>query len=165
MITRPRTILAALLLAGVALGPRCAGTSYPKAMTESAADSAPHPDPLPAGEREKTAPHPEAMTASAADSAPHPDPLPGGERGKSLVSDPIPGGDSEKSFVSSVRPVLSTRCAPCHEPGGKMYARLPFDDPKTVAANATAMLRRLKGDDRAALERWVAGLAAATPAI
>jgi hypothetical protein len=44
-----------------------------------------------------------------------------------------------------------------------MYARLPFDDPKVVAANATAMLRRLKGDDRAALERWVAGLAAATP--
>jgi hypothetical protein len=45
-----------------------------------------------------------------------------------------------------------------------MYARLPFDDPKTVAENSTAMLRRLKGDDRAALERWVAGLAAATPA-
>jgi hypothetical protein len=44
-----------------------------------------------------------------------------------------------------------------------MYARLPFDDPKVVSANATAMLRRLKGDDRAALERWVAGLAAATP--
>jgi hypothetical protein len=132
LITRPRTVLAALLLAGVALGPRCAGTSYPKAMTESAAETAPHPDPLPAGEREKAA--------------------------------PPPAGETEKSFVASVRPVLSTRCAPCHEPGGKMYARLPFDDPKTVAENATAMLRRLKGDDRAALERWVAGLAAATPA-
>jgi hypothetical protein len=114
-------VLAALLLAGIVLGPRCAGSSYPKAMTESAADTAPHPDPLPGGER-------------------------------------------EKSFLSAVRPVLSTRCAPCHEPGGRMYARLPFDDPKTVAENSTAMLRRLKGDDRAALERWVAGLAAATPA-
>ena len=120
-MTRPRTILAALLLAGVALGPRCAGTS--------------HPGPLPNGERENVAPRPEPLPAS---------------------------GETEK-FHSSVRPVLSTRCAPCHEPGGKMYARLPFDDPKVVSANATAMLRRLKGDDRAALERWVAGLAAATP--
>jgi hypothetical protein len=129
-------VLAALLLAGIVLGPRCAGTSYPKAMTESAADTAPQPDPLPGGEKGKIAPQP----------------------------DPLPGGEREKSFLSTVRPVLSTRCAPCHEPGGKMYARLPFDDPKTVAENSTAMLRRLKGDDRAALERWVAGLAAATPA-
>ena len=120
-MTRPRTILAALLLAGVALGPRCAGT--------------PHPGPLPNGERESAALHPDPLSAS-------------GERQK---------------FQSSVRPVLSTRCAPCHEPGGKMYARLPFDDPKVVSANATAMLRRLKGDDRAAFERWAAGLAAATP--
>lgn len=147
MITRPRTVLAALLLAGVALGPRCAGTNYPKAMTESAAHTAPHPD---------------AMAASSADAAPHPEPLPANGEGEKAA--PPPAGEREKSFVASVRPVLSTRCAPCHEPGGKMYARLPFDDPKTVAENATAMLRRLKGDDRSALERWVAGLAAATPA-
>lgn len=81
------------------------------------------------------------------------------------TSTPLPatGEEGQDPFQSSVRPVLSTRCAPCHEPGGKMYARLPFDDPKVVSANATAMLRRLKGDDRAALERWVAGLAAANP--
>lgn len=121
MTTRPRTVLATLLLAGVALGPRCAGT--------------PHPDTLPNGESESVAPPP----------------------------DPLPASGETEKFQSSVRPVLSTRCAPCHEPGGKMYARLPFDDPKVVSANATAMLRRLKGDDRAALERWVAGLAAATP--
>ncbi|HZI65912.1 MAG TPA: hypothetical protein VFF17_05035 [Thermoanaerobaculia bacterium] len=114
MTTRPRTVLAALLLAGVALGPRCAGIG----------PVAPHPDPLPKGEREK----------------------------------------ADDAFGSAVRPVLSTRCAPCHEPGGKMHARLPFDDAKTVSTNSTAILRRLKGEDRAALERWVAGLAAATTA-
>lgn len=75
--------------------------------------------------------------------------------------DPSAKGDP---FRASIRPILLARCAPCHEPGGKMYARLPFDDPKVVAENSTAMMRRLKGDDRAALERWVAGLAAATPA-
>lgn len=125
MTTRPSTILAALLLAGVALGPRCAAT--PRTA-----------HPLPAGGESKS-------------DAPRADPLPEAERQE---ADP---------FQSSVRPVLSARCAPCHEPGGKMYARLPFDDAKVVSANATAMLRRLKGDDRVALERWVAGLAAATP--
>ena len=156
MITRPRTILAALLLAGVAIGPRCAGTSYPKTMTESAAQTAPHPDP---------------MAASASNAAPHPGPLPNEETEKMEMeathSGPLPTPDPSAKgdpFRSSVRPVLLARCAPCHEPGGKMYARLPFDDPKVVAENSTAMLRRLKGDERAALERWVAGLAAATPA-
>lgn len=89
--------------------------------------------------------------ASGEVSTPHPDPLPA-------------HGEREKTFRSAVRPILSTRCAPCHEPGGKMYARLPFDDAQTVSTNSTAILRRLKGDDRAALERWIEGLAATTPA-
>ena len=128
MITRPRTILAALLLAGVALGPRCATTSRTHPAASEPSTLAPSALPAPA------APAPLVQASSS--------------------SDP---------FRSSVRPVLSTRCAPCHEPGGKMYARLPFDDAQVVSTNSPAILRRLKGDDRAALERWVAGLAAATP--
>jgi mono/diheme cytochrome c family protein len=64
----------------------------------------------------------------------------------------------EDLFASSVRPILSTRCAPCHNPGGKMYERLPFDDPKTVASHAAGVSKRLKGDDLAALQKWVASL-------
>lgn len=60
------------------------------------------------------------------------------------------------SFREKLRPILSTRCAPCHEPGGKMHGRLPFDDPKTVAANAGRMATRLKGDDLKALQAWTA---------
>lgn len=37
-----------------------------------------------------------------------------------------------------------------------MYERLPFDDAETVAENRVGILRRLKGDDRAALESWLA---------
>jgi hypothetical protein len=59
-----------------------------------------------------------------------------------------------ESFRASVRPILSVKCAPCHEPGGKMYARLPFDDADTVASHAARMATRLKGDDRKALESW-----------
>jgi hypothetical protein len=66
------------------------------------------------------------------------------------------------SFRQNLRPILSTRCAPCHEPGGKMYGRLPFDDPATVASHWQRMGTRLKGDDLAALKTWAAELDAAT---
>lgn len=82
-----------------------------------------------------------------------------GERGEPPASGE--GEEPSDPFRTSVRPVLLTRCAPCHEPGGKMYARLPFDDAHTVRTNSPAILRRLKGDDRVALERWVEGLAPA----
>jgi hypothetical protein len=61
-------------------------------------------------------------------------------------------------FAASVRPVLQAHCAPCHEPGGKMYDRLPFDKGETIASHREGVLKRLKGDDRAAVERWLAGL-------
>lgn len=62
-------------------------------------------------------------------------------------------------FASSVRPVLLAHCAPCHEPGGKMYERLPFDQPTVVASHSAGVLRRLKGEDREAVERWLATVA------
>ncbi len=58
-------------------------------------------------------------------------------------------------FENSVRPILTTRCAPCHVPGGKMYSRLPFDKPGVVSENSEGILKRLKGDDREAFERWL----------
>ena len=63
-------------------------------------------------------------------------------------------------FASSVRPVLSRRCAPCHEPGGKMYGRLPFDDPRTISSHSEGISRRLKGEDLEALKKWLASLPA-----
>lgn len=61
-------------------------------------------------------------------------------------------------FVSVVRPVLKAHCAPCHEPGGKMYPRLPFDDPRVPSSHSAGVLRRLKGEDKEAFERWLATL-------
>lgn len=74
------------------------------------------------------------------------------------VSAPTPVADL---FRETIHPILSARCGECHDPGGRMYARLPFDDPQVISSNSAAILRRLKGDDRAALEKWLAGLAAA----
>ncbi len=61
-------------------------------------------------------------------------------------------------FLTTVRPVLKSHCAPCHEPGGKMYERLPFDNPRVLASHSEGALRRLKGEDREAFERWLATL-------
>lgn len=61
-------------------------------------------------------------------------------------------------FVSSVRPILVQHCAPCHEPGGKLYDRLPFDQSQVVASHAAGVLKRLKGADREAVEKWLATL-------
>lgn len=61
-------------------------------------------------------------------------------------------------FRSTVRPVLAAKCTPCHEPGGKMYASLPFDKSETIASHREGVLKRLKGDDRAAVEKWLASL-------
>ena len=63
-------------------------------------------------------------------------------------------------FTTTVRPILSARCGACHDPGGKMYARLPFDDSRVVGSHPEGVLRRLKGGDRAALEKWFASLPA-----
>jgi hypothetical protein len=63
-----------------------------------------------------------------------------------------------EAFAATVRPVLAAKCAPCHEPGGKMYGSLPFDKGETIASHREGVLKRLKGDDRAAVEKWLAGL-------
>ena len=65
---------------------------------------------------------------------------------------------SDDSFSSTVRPVLAAKCAPCHEPGGKMYGSLPFDRAETIASHREGVLKRLNGDDRAAVEKWLACL-------
>jgi hypothetical protein len=61
-------------------------------------------------------------------------------------------------FAGAVRPILKGHCAPCHEPGGRLYDRLPFDDPRVVSSHSPGILRRLKGEDRTAFEHWLATL-------
>jgi hypothetical protein len=36
------------------------------------------------------------------------------------------------AFEKDVKPILEQHCQPCHFPGGKMYARLPFDRAETI---------------------------------
>jgi hypothetical protein len=64
---------------------------------------------------------------------------------------------ADPAFAAAVRPILVGHCAPCHEPGGKMYERLPFDRAETIASHREGVLRRIKApDEKAAIEKWLA---------
>jgi hypothetical protein len=77
----------------------------------------------------------------------------GGPSGKPAAT-PTPQPDL---FASTVRPILLGHCAPCHEPGGKMYEKLPFDHAEVVSSHSAGILKRIKTpDERAAIERWLA---------
>jgi hypothetical protein len=136
---RVGTILAVGLLAGATTAPRCSGvrysTSQPKGTEASYRE-------LPMVAES----NPTAIVPQKTVSTPVPEPA------------PAPPARDEL-FFTTVRPILATKCAPCHNPGGRMYARLPFDDPKVLSSHSTGALRRLKGDERATFEKWLATLA------
>lgn len=63
----------------------------------------------------------------------------------------------DPAFAATVRPILVSHCAPCHEPGGKMYDRLPFDRGETIASHREGVLRRIqKPEEKAAIQKWLA---------
>jgi hypothetical protein len=67
------------------------------------------------------------------------------------------------SFESDIRPILEHKCQPCHFRGGKMYARLPFDQPQTIVKLGTRLFSRIKEEpQRQLILRFIA--AATKPA-
>ena len=56
-------------------------------------------------------------------------------------------------FATQVKPILESRCQPCHFKGGIMYERLPFDRPETINTLGTKVFGRIKDEDELALIR------------
>lgn len=54
---------------------------------------------------------------------------------------------SKIDFATQVRPILESRCQPCHFSGGIMYQRLPFDRPETINALGTKLFSRIKDEN------------------
>jgi len=69
---------------------------------------------------------------------------------------PEPAAESKPDdvFATTVRPILVQRCSPCHEPGGTMYDKLPFDQPTTLRTHRDGALKRFSGLEKQALEAW-----------
>jgi hypothetical protein len=51
------------------------------------------------------------------------------------------------NFASDVKPILQSRCQPCHFEGGQMYENLPFDKPETITKLGTKLFTRIKNED------------------
>jgi hypothetical protein len=51
------------------------------------------------------------------------------------------------NFASDIRPILQSRCQPCHFQGGQMYEKLPFDKPETITKLGTKLFTRIKSED------------------
>jgi mono/diheme cytochrome c family protein len=97
--------------------------------------------------------HRAAAVAPVSAPSPVPAPLPAA----SPVPEAVPAAATPDTFRAEIAPLLATRCAPCHNPGGKMYDRLPFDDPATVAGHPEGILKRIKDPaEHSLIERWIA---------
>lgn len=56
-------------------------------------------------------------------------------------------------FENDVKPILQKRCTPCHFEGGKMFDRMPFDEPETIINHQSGILKRIKDEEEAAAIR------------
>jgi hypothetical protein len=56
-------------------------------------------------------------------------------------------------FATQIRPILESRCQPCHFSGGKVYDRMPFDRPETIKTLGTKLFTRIKAEDERRLIR------------
>ena len=54
-------------------------------------------------------------------------------------------------FNSKVLPILRKNCSPCHFTGGKMYVRMPFDQPATLIGHEGGALKRFKDQNERTL--------------
>ncbi len=45
-------------------------------------------------------------------------------------------------FKKTIQPILQKNCSPCHFPGGKMYAKMPFDNGETIIGHEEGALKR-----------------------
>ena len=59
-------------------------------------------------------------------------------------------------FDSQLKPIFQSKCMPCHFSGGKVYDRLPFDNPATIRKLGTRLFTRIKDEhDRKLIEDFL----------
>jgi hypothetical protein len=59
------------------------------------------------------------------------------------------------SFEQEILPILKSHCSPCHFTGGKMYAKMPFDNPQTIKSHVEGVLKRFKDPELAKIKSYL----------
>src|ERR1044071_367150 len=74
--------------------------------------------------------------------------------GVSAPAKPSPSATPARvDFDTQVKPLLESKCTPCHFAGGTMYPRLPFDRPETITKLGTKLFTRIKDEKEQQLIR------------
>jgi hypothetical protein len=68
-----------------------------------------------------------------------------------------PAAAEPVDFARDVQPIFEAKCQPCHFPGGKMHAKLPFDEPATIVKLDEKLFGRIRDEQsRAVIRRFLA---------
>jgi len=87
--------------------------------------------------------------------------MPAGDAAKSESETyPVQQAAQRVDFDADIQPIFAMRCQPCHFPGGKVYAQLPFDRPETIRQLGSRLFSRIKDEDEQALIRNFLGTTA-----
>jgi hypothetical protein len=71
-----------------------------------------------------------------------------------LATSPLaPTNAAKPDFEKEIKPILQSRCMPCHFQGGKVYYKLPFDKPDTITKLGTKLFTRIKDEKEQRLIR------------
>jgi hypothetical protein len=60
---------------------------------------------------------------------------------------------SRVDFEAQIKPILQSKCMPCHFTGGTMYERLPFDRAETIKKLGTKLFTRIQDENHRRLIR------------
>lgn len=74
-------------------------------------------------------------------------------RPQRFVTSAVASTTKKPDFATEIKPIFQPRCQPCHFPGGKVYARLPFDKPETITGLGTKLFTRIKDEKEQRLIR------------
>lgn len=72
---------------------------------------------------------------------------------ETFASSPPATTATKPDFDKEIRPILQTRCMPCHFPGGQVYDKMPFDKPETITRLGTKLFTRIKDEKEQRLIR------------
>src|SRR3954469_4841575 len=75
-------------------------------------------------------------------------PVSAANNSRSMVS-----ANAKPDFETDIKPILQTRCQPCHFQGGQVYEKLPFDKPETIRKLGTRLFTRIKDEKEQRLIR------------
>lgn len=72
------------------------------------------------------------------------------------LAKPVTNTTPRIDFDTQLKPIFQSKCMPCHFSGGKVYDRLPFDNPTTIRKLGTRLFTRIKDEhDRKLIEDFL----------